>query len=1173
MLNGLKLAVLLLLVATSSSFAQCATPDFALPSAACKGQRISLAANNTYNSYQWDLCAGELSGTPTATILNNNYGGYGFKMDLVEDGGDYYGFFLSRGSNKFYRLDFGANVNDPPLLFDLGGLGKSSNTWHMIEIVKEGSNFIGFIIDDNTIYRANFGTSITSTPTLETFYTGDPLNLSLDAVAVQEGSEKYLFVANGGNEKIVRIKFSSSYAEPSSSTTIDTFTIPFSVISSGLSFIKDCDKWYAVSSSIIVANVYKIAFDDGLSDPTPTITTYGVQSAGNVAVVKDNNTFMIFAQSLNSTNSIFRLTFGSSLAGNPVSTDELKDFGYPPGGTSVFGFAMYKVKSDWLVVSAENSGGNMYRITFPQSCLSSATWTTEVNPTITTANSGNFNITLDVTNASGLRSSVAHSVAVSSSTSPDIEFASTNVCAGHNVNFNSENTSGDITSYNWDFDDMGSSNAALPVHSFAAGTYDVSLTATASSTGCSNTAIHSLKIYTPPVADFQLPSGLVCTNNQFTFSNLVPDIYDGKITYQWLVDGTQQSTQRDLAFTFSDLNDKTIKLIAAIPGCSDEKSKSITGLLPGPVGAFTIGGQCQNNNITFTNQSSGSISSYSWDLGNGQASSSTNTSTTYNAIGKYNVVLNVNSTNSCVTTVTKQLTIYSTPQPAFAIDLPPFSCSGTPSQFHDATPSMTDGNVQSWNWAFGDSGSGSGKDPLHTYANAGPYTVRLTATTDRGCSNFVDQQVTITQSPIALFNFDPTCVNKVSHFTDASTGGVTSWQWKVGSASYNTQHPAHTFVTPGNYNVQLVVTGQNNCTASLTRPVIVPVVPTVDFQVTNPCAGQAAVFSDNTVNPTDPIAQRTWTFNGTGTGTGQQASYTFDSNGSYPVQLNVQGQSGCSYSTTKTVVIKVSPVASFTMSDQSGPPPLHVLFTNTSTGAISYVWAIADGSAPSTNISLEHTFAALGDYNVSLTATNTEGCSRTEIKIVNVITPQVELALEDFLLQRSGGSSSYQGYVKVRNNSNYRVTSFIVNYEVGGGIMLSETVGSDLSVGEVKTYGLTTTFTQPSASAFVCAELNADNNVNNNKACTTLSGDAIIFTVSPNPADSYINVESVHSAADEVRVRIYNMSGGVAYDKTFDVSKGLSRLSLDTQNLSPGIYVVVIISGNTGVSQKVLIAR
>ncbi|HEX8060632.1 MAG TPA: T9SS type A sorting domain-containing protein, partial [Cyclobacteriaceae bacterium] len=290
------------------------------------------------------------------------------------------------------------------------------------------------------------------------------------------------------------------------------------------------------------------------------------------------------------------------------------------------------------------------------------------------------------------------------------------------------------------------------------------------------------------------------------------------------------------------------------------------------------------------------------------------------------------------------------------------------------------------------------------------------------------------------------------------------------------------------------------------------------------------------------------------------------------VELTVKSLSGCTYAARKVIAIRQSPTASFTMSDQSGPPPLRVVFTNTSTAASLYLWSFGDGSSTLTAVSPDHTFASLGDYNVSMLATSSNGCSMTSTKTIKVITPINELAIEDFLL-RQITANSYQGYVKIRNNGNYRITSFVVNYETGGGIVLSETVPSDISVGEVKTYTLGTSFNQPSQSAFVCAELNDDTNLNNNKACATLSGDAIIFNVSPNPADAFIDVESVHAAAEELRVRIYNMSGGIAYERTFDVSKGLSRLSLDTQNLSPGIYVAVISSGSATTTQKLLILR
>ncbi len=1168
--NGLTLTLLGWLLSASCALAQCIAPDFTAPSSACKGQRLSLVPDNTYDSYEWDLCSGELAGTPTATVLSNSFGGYGFKMELVEDDGDFYGFFLSRGSNKLYRLDFGTSVKNPPLLVDLGGLGKSSSTWRMIEIVKEGADYIGFIIDESTIYRVNFGDSPGNAPgALETFYTGSPMNVAQDAVAIQEGNDRYLFVVNGANDQVLRFKFASSYAEAPASTTMDTFAVTGEMFGSGISAIKDCDKWYLVTSSIIVAGVFKVALDD-LSDTTPTVTRYNVPSAGGIAVVKDNSTFMIFAQALNSTSSVFRLNLGASMSNDPSGTDELKDFGYTPGA-SVFGFAMYKVKSDWLVVSAETSGANMYRVTFPQSCLASTTWSTAANPTVTTENSGSFNITLDVTNGSGLHSSVSHAITVSTSTSPDIEYTSANVCAGNDVDFDSQNTSGGITSYSWNFGDMTSSSSPDPSHTFVAGTYDVSLTVTASSTGCSNTAAHSLKIYAPPVADFQVPAGLICTNNDFIFTNSVTDVYDGNLAYQWIVNGSQVSTSRDLVFAFSNSGSNDVKLVATIPGCFDDEQKTIPGILPGPAADYSVDGQCQATTVGFTNTSTGSATSYSWDFDNGEVSNNTNATTTYDTPGDYTVTLQAFAANGCITTVKKDLTIYSKPVPSFTIDLPPFSCSGTPSQFHDATGSLPDSNVQGWNWTFGDSGSGTGKNPTHTYVNAGQYNVGLTVTTDKGCSNSTTQQVTITQSPVASFNVDPACVNQTTKLTDTSTGGVSSWQWKIGAVVYNSQNPQHTFSVAGNYSVQLNVTGQNSCTSTITKQVVVPVVPTVAFEVRNPCASQDAVFTDVTSSVTDPVAQANWSFDGGTNATGSEVEFAFATAGTYSTSLQVKTQSGCVYSTSKPVTIYPSPVASFTMSDESGPPPLHVFFTNTSTGAISYEWNFSDGNPPLTVVNADYNYTQVGDYAVSLTAANTDGCRKTETKIVSVVVPLNELALEDFSLVQSG--DVYLGYVRVRNNGNYRISGFLVTYGVGGGLLLRETVLASLEKGEVGTYVLGNEFLSPGPSAYICAELQGDNNANDNKQCSVFDGMPVVLPSYPNPASTILSIETVQSAAGTIHLRFYSMTGELAYDRTYDAPVGLSRFELNVDGLSPGMYVAVISAAGATSTQRILIAR
>ena len=68
-----------------------------------------------------------------------------------------------------------------------------------------------------------------------------------------------------------------------------------------------------------------------------------------------------------------------------------------------------------------------------------------------------------------------------------------------------------------------------------------------------------------------------------------------------------------------------------------------------------------------------------------------------------------------------------------------------------------------------------------------------------------------------------------------------------------------------------------------------------------------------------------------------------------------------------------APNASFTTDTSSGPPPLQVQFTDTSTGTIeSRLWDFKDGTT-STEQNPLHTFQTAGTYDVTLTVTNTVG--------------------------------------------------------------------------------------------------------------------------------------------------------------------------------------------------------
>ncbi|HWB63534.1 MAG TPA: PKD domain-containing protein, partial [Chitinophagales bacterium] len=75
------------------------------------------------------------------------------------------------------------------------------------------------------------------------------------------------------------------------------------------------------------------------------------------------------------------------------------------------------------------------------------------------------------------------------------------------------------------------------------------------------------------------------------------------------------------------------------------------------------------------------------------------------------------------------------------------SCTPT-IQFTDVSTSNV-GNVQSWNWSFGDGGTSNQQNPSHTYAGNGTYTATLIITDVNGCADTSSHTVTIA-NPISI---------------------------------------------------------------------------------------------------------------------------------------------------------------------------------------------------------------------------------------------------------------------------------------------------------------------------------------------------------------------------------------------------------------------------------------
>jgi PKD repeat protein len=142
-----------------------------------------------------------------------------------------------------------------------------------------------------------------------------------------------------------------------------------------------------------------------------------------------------------------------------------------------------------------------------------------------------------------------------------------------------------------------------------------------------------------------------------------------------------------------------------------------------------------------------------------------------------------------------------------------------------------------------------------------------------------------------------------------------------------------------------------------------------------PVSGTAPLAVQFTGSSTGTPTSWSWAFGDGGTSLSQSPLYTYANAGTYSPSLTVSNGTG-SDTLTRTNYITVSPggpVADFTGSPLSGPPPLVVSFTDTSTGSPTiWNWSFGDGSF-SNLANPPHTYSSLGTYTVSLNATNAGG--------------------------------------------------------------------------------------------------------------------------------------------------------------------------------------------------------
>lgn len=218
--------------------------------------------------------------------------------------------------------------------------------------------------------------------------------------------------------------------------------------------------------------------------------------------------------------------------------------------------------------------------------------------------------------------------------------------------------------------------------------------------------------------------------------------------------------------------------------------------------------------ITFSDQSEGQPSSWSWEFEGGTPAKSdlTSPAVTYNQPGTYAVTLEIkNSKTSAVEKKTGYITV------SYANIATDFTASATTIKQNESI-TFTDkstGLPTQWAWEFKSGNTvitSNVQNPVISFTVPGVYTATLVASNPKGPQTVVKTNlITVIDITSVEANFDSdqtaTYTGGSIKFNDKSIGTATAWNWTFEGASVTSstsQNPTVTYPAAGRYKVKLV---------------------------------------------------------------------------------------------------------------------------------------------------------------------------------------------------------------------------------------------------------------------------------------------------------------------------------------------------------------------------------
>ena len=650
----------------------------------------------------------------------------------------------------------------------------------------------------------------------------------------------------------------------------------------------------------------------------------------------------------------------------------------------------------------------------------------------------------------------------------------------------------------------------------------------------------------------------LCNGNLLTLVNGA----EAAVDYLWQDESTDPEILIESAGIYHVTVTNTLGCVAR-----DTLDVSILGTVPDP--AYSISGHCAEENISLLDESSsedGTINAWEWSYNGTVFGTGEQVYISFPEAGQYDVSLEVFTDVGCHHHITQTLDVHPLPVPEFA---PEFACSGQEILFRSLSSIPSD-NLYQYRWQFGsgaDWQESNEDNIIHTFNEAGEYSVTLVAVSDVECFDEITKTVNVKASPAANFTTAPACEGLPVNFWNQSQSEESPlWenQWDFGDGTNSgSSDPQHIYNGTGNFNVELVVKSLNGCTDTILKTVEVSVLPVAQVGSLDACLGVPHQLFDESTITSGSITSWEWQVD-TLIFDEENPVLTLNDTTNLPLRLKVWSDAGCVSVIDSVLYVWENPVAGFELPQNWGAVPLELNMENTSEGAATYQWDFGDGEISSI-AEPGHLWQNSGNYTIQLIAVNNKGCADTTETNLRVIIPLVDVAIIGLRTHMDGNYLVIEA--DIINPGTVPIENLALELNAGNGEIVREILQENFAEGSVMTYIFNT---QPYIASgetpgYICVQLDpgeTDETPENNVMCKMNSPEFSLFEMFPNPVNDILNMYVLLPSDGDLRVQVYDNTGKLVYNSETAMDSGYQRLQLNCSEFSSGRYQLRMSFGN-----------